>query len=250
MKLRVETRDRARKLRQQGASYREIREAIGEPVSKGTLNHWLKQIVLTPEQELRLVEKMRSSGQHGRQLGALANRAARQQRLQIAQAEARSQFPGLMDQPLFIIGLMLYWAEGSKTQESFQFMNSDPRLIQLMMQWLRNVTGVLDTQISIRLYTHRMYSEKNAEQYWLTVTGLPLTQLRKTVFKPTPHTVKKNPSYLGCLRIQVSGVSFFRKIQLWQQMIFESFVSPRGITDNTPAFEAGVRGSIPLEGTR
>ena len=250
MKIRVQDRDTARKLRAQGFSYREIQQALAIPVSKGTLNHWLKGIVLTAEQERRLVEKMRVSGEHGRQIGALANRAARQRRIQNAEDEAKKELPRLIEQPLFLAGLILYWAEGAKTQEAFQFMNSDPRLIQLMMQWLRAVMKIPDEKISLRVYAHHVYAEKGCEAYWLRVADLPQAQLRKTVYKPTPHTIRKNPSYMGCCRIQVSGVSFFRKIVMWEQELFGFLMSPRGITDNTSAFEAEVRGSIPLEGTR
>ena len=50
--MKSEEKQRARELRLQGHSYREIREQVD--VSKGTLNLWLRDIFLTEEQSLRL----------------------------------------------------------------------------------------------------------------------------------------------------------------------------------------------------
>ncbi len=48
VKLRVHERNLARKLREEGHSYAEIRQRIS-PMPKSTLNRWLKDIRLTTE---------------------------------------------------------------------------------------------------------------------------------------------------------------------------------------------------------
>jgi hypothetical protein len=50
-------RERARELRHLGLTYREIVEALGIDVPKSTLNHWVSDILLTAEQQARIIEK-------------------------------------------------------------------------------------------------------------------------------------------------------------------------------------------------
>ncbi|MEK7461131.1 MAG: hypothetical protein AAB647_02865 [Patescibacteria group bacterium] len=220
MKLRVNDKNLARKLRRKGYSYREIAQQIGS-ISKGTLSNWLKDIVLTPQQSDRLVEKMRKFGLHGRQLGANSNRLARQERVNKAHELAIRQYPELKLNPIFGLGLVLYVAEGAKTNEHFQFMNSDPQVIQLMLHWLFVVCRVSLDKITLRIYTHKIYKDLECERFWKKVTGLPSQQFRKTVYKSTIHTQKKNEKYMGCCRIDVSGVQFYRILEKWQRLFFE-----------------------------
>ncbi len=248
MKLRVETRDQVRRLRRKGHSYREIR-AIFPDVAKSTLSNWVQDIRLSHEQQKRLIEKMRILGLHGRQKGALANHEARLKRIQAARREATKTFPALMMKPIFPLGLVLYSAEGSKVFEMFQFINSDPNLIQLMLLWVEEICHISLNQIRARIYIHKIYANNSYNTYWQTVTGLPVEQFRKTFYKPTPHKIKRNENYMGCCRIEISGVQFFWKIKTWQELLFKYYLRPRGEMDITADFESAVEGSNPSEDT-
>jgi hypothetical protein len=64
-----------------------------------------------------------------------------------------------------------------------------------------------------------MYEDKDRISYWQRLTGLPLARFGKTVYKPTPHTVRKNPSFMGCCRLDVYKVDFFFLIRAWQELL-------------------------------
>jgi len=177
VKLRVHERNLARRLREDGHSYAEIRAQIGL-MSKSTLNRWLKDIQLTPEQQQRLVEKARMCGHSGRQKGALANRMARLERLREAKRVAEQTLPQLSSNPLFPMGVILYSCEGAKKQDTFAFVNSDPQLVRLMIKWLTEVCDVPTTKIRARVYTHR-YCDVDPERFWQEVTQLPRAQFRE-----------------------------------------------------------------------
>lgn len=246
MKLRLEEKQRARQLRLEGYSYGEI-QALLPGVSKSTLSGWLRGIALSEAQRSRLIKKMRASGAHGRQKGALANQVARQKRIALAYKTATDEFPLLMKQSLFPLGLILYSAEGSKTQEMFQFINSNPDIIQMMLKWLTETCGVSRTQIRARVYAHKIYEDQNPQLFWQEVTALPLEQFRNIVYKPTPHTRKKNPAYMGCCRLDVLGTEFFWKIKTWQDLLFAYHLRSRGEMDITADFGSAIGGSSPSE---
>lgn len=222
MKVKVEARNRARQLRMQGYSYREIKELMPD-VAKSTLSVWLRSVELSAEQEERLLVKMRLAGMSGRQKGALANRQARMRRIEKAKSEARASFSQLMKDPLFPVGVVLYQAEGGKASETFQFINSDSRLIILIIRWLTQTLQIDSSRLKVRIYIHRIYEDQNCLEYWSKVTGLPMNQFSGITFKPTPHKVKKNPGYMGCCRITVGGMHLFWQIQTWQQLLFEYY---------------------------
>ncbi len=237
-------KQRARQLRRAGYSYGEIRDQI-PGLSKGTLNNWLKDISLSLEQRQRLIEKARIVGAHGRQIGALSNKENREQRHRLAGIEAEAVFPSLMTHPLFAVGLMLYRAEGAKTQEMFQFMNSDPQLIQLMLVWLTQVCKIDTLKIKYRLYIHSIYAHEDCESFWQNITQLPADQMRKTVYKPTPHQQKKNEGYKGCCRLDVYDIKFFWQIMKWQRLLLGEYLGSRGEMDITTDFGSVIGGSSP-----
>ncbi len=174
MRLRLEEKSIAQKMRREGFSYREIQAKL-PTVSKSTLSGWLKQTELSPMQQERIIQKMRISGSVGRQKGAFVNKEARRKRLSKARLEAIQNFPKLLCDPLFSVGLMLYWAEGAKTSEMFQFVNSSPELIQIMVRWLTTVCRVPAKDIRVRVYAHLIYAHEQPEREWQRITGLPVS---------------------------------------------------------------------------
>src|SRR3989338_3526755 len=135
MKLRVEDKRRAIALRQAGHTYSEIRKEIID-LPKGTLAGWMKNIELSDHALKRMSKKMRDGIDRGRFQAILANRAKRLQREIKVAAAARKEFRQFKSEPLFFTGIALYLAEGTKNGGMFQFINSNPALIQIISRWL------------------------------------------------------------------------------------------------------------------
>src|SRR3972149_350754 len=180
MKLRIEDKKKSIELRRSGFTYKEIRDQIPN-LSKGTISGWLKNIELSPEHKERIIKKVYSAGEKGRLKGAWTNKKKAIERINLIQQLAEAEFHQLFTNQLFIAAISLYWAEGSKKSRCFQFMNSDPRMIKLMLKWLRKL-GVPEKQIKIRIYTHKIYEKENPEKLWLKITNLPKERLLKTIF--------------------------------------------------------------------
>ena len=218
-------------MRQEGRSYREIQEVVG--VSKGTLSLWLRDVELTEEQQRALALRSPAGGTRR----ARAIRASAAQRRARIQAEARAQITTLSESELFVAGVVAYWAEGSKnkpwrTGQSVKFMNSDPRLIQLFLAWLRLV-GVTSDRLIFRLHIHQSANATDAVSYWSRVVDAPVSQFGRTTVKShNPKTVRKNvgADYHGCLVVYVrSSAALNLQIEGW----FE------GLSAAAQAFVAG-----------
>lgn len=222
MKLRLEDKNKAIELRQKGYSYNEIRGLIPN-VSKGTLSGWLKHILLTSVQKRRILAKIRIGSEQARAKGAWTNKRKAIDRINNIQKEARKEFPVLLKNNLFLTGLSLYWAEGAKTNGRFQFINSDPEMMKIILKWVRKIFRISDNDILVRLYIHEIYKKENCEQFWSKITKIKEDKFQRTIYKPTKHLIKKNINYKGCCRIELRGSELFWKITKWREMLIQYY---------------------------
>lgn len=212
MKSRVQDKIQAISLRMQGYSYKQIMEVV--PVSKGLLSGWLKYIKLNEEQQTVLLQNIQIRSDTGRANATLSNMRNKLKRQATAFEEAKELYSRHKDDPVFIAGVCLYWAEGSKRTSAFQFMNSDPKMICFMLFWIQKYLRVEKEDISLRLCTHADFKLEKYEDFWSLRTGIPISQFTKTSYKPNRHGIfKKNPDYKGCLRIEAKGgMALLRKV--------------------------------------
>lgn len=210
-------------LRRKGYTYSEIRNQIPR-LPKGTLSGWCGEIILTEKQERAIITRATDRLERARIAAGKTKRKQRAEREGNIHNAALTEFYKKKSDPLFMMGIILYWAEGSKTGESFQFMNSDSRLVLLMVRWLMSVCSIPKEFIKIRLYAHKIYAHEEPEKYWQTVLSfLPKENFKKTVYKKTPHRIKRNPDYRGCLRVEVGRVDLLRKVKYYFELVSKEY---------------------------
>lgn len=205
-------------LRKHGKSYSEI-HAFMPNISKGTLSKWLSHVKLTKAQK----KNIEANSHEGRLRANRTNRLKKNKRLESYSDYARKLFEHYCSDSFFIAGVVLYWAEGAKTTERVSFMNSDPRLIVLMLNWVKKHLKVPRERMRARLYIHKIYAHENHEKFWKKIISLPKKQFLRTIYKPTPHTVKRNLNYKGCIRIDAGGVKEFHMIKSWQELLTKRY---------------------------
>jgi hypothetical protein len=200
-------------LRKAGKSYSEIREKI--KVSKSTLTLWLREVELTSEQKERLYVGLRQA--NGYRLAKLNQQKRIRQTKKILE-EAENEFPLLVSNSLFLCGLMLYWAEGDKSEirEDVKFSNSDPAMVTFMMRWFREICKVRENKLKIELHIHTLFCRPDIEKYWSEITKIPLSQFHKTQVKPTSLKYRKNHLYNGTCAIRINSKDLFRRIKGWK----------------------------------
>lgn len=185
------------RLRKRGLSYGEIERIISVP--KSTLSFWLKAIVLEPEAKKRLYTKQIEILSRGPQ--SQKERREREITKIIEEAEKEIALPVTFE-TFRLLGAILYWAEGSKTQ-SFCISNSDPHLILFMINWLGKVFQISPGNIRAWLNIYSQQNERKIKQFWSQLTGIPLKNFGKSFIKPPNKGFKKNNLYYGTIKIHV-----------------------------------------------
>lgn len=225
MRPKVQEIQKAIALRRKGLSYRDILSQVS--LAKSTVSNYLKDLPLTESEKKYLKSRRDSNISRGRIKAATSNHMRRIVRDGFLFEEARKEFQAMSEDPLFHVGIALYWAEGAKRNSIFAFTNSDPDMMVLMITWVERFLSVSRTDVRARLYTHKPFAHENNEQYWSNVTGVPFRNFRKTIYKPTGLLVKKRPNYRGCVRIELSRVVYLRKLLFWQKMLIEHYAKER-----------------------
>ncbi|MFE9291074.1 hypothetical protein [Streptomyces olivaceus] len=211
-----DARSRARELRLQGWTYDQIQVELG--CSKSSISLWVRDLP-KPERQIRTREQASAIARKGWEAKLRVREEERQQTRQRAAAEMGK----LTDRELFVAGVTLYWAEGSKSKsysrrERVSFVNSDPDVISLFLDWLR-LLRVDPSSVRFAVQIHETADVAEAEAYWATHVGINTTDLMKTTLKRhNPRTNRKNisESYRGCLRIDVrDGAELYRRIEGW-----------------------------------
>lgn len=252
-------RAKARELRLAGLTYPEIAERLG--VSKSTVSRWVRDL---PPPSPRSVEHVRMMSE--RRWGPV--RRERNRERQLAKFRAARVVGSLTPRELFLLGVAMYWAEGAKDKayarrEKIVFCNSDPDMIRTFRSWLL-LLGVDLTRVRYRLQIHETADVGAALDYWRKVVGEPAAFGRPTIKRHNPKTNRRrrDESYHGCLTVEVlSSAALYRVVEgAWYGLAVAAgglgvggqryselsgefpgnsrIQLRRGVTGNTPAFEA------------
>lgn len=214
-------------LRRRGRTYSEILKQV--PVAKSTLSLWLREVGLAKAQKQRITKKRKEA----QMKGAMARR---QQRIVLTDRiykEAEKEIGLITKRELWLMGIMLYWAEGGKEKawrpgSGMDFSNSDHRMISLFLRWL-SACGVEQQDIRFGIYIHENHKSriKQVKKFWIDKTGFSEKYFTYVYFKKhNPKTKRRNigNDYYGNLRVKMKASStFVRKTEGWV----------RGVVKNT-----------------
>lgn len=218
-------KEEAIKLRREGKTYSEILKEI--PVAKSTLTEWFRDVGLTVPEFQRLTEKKLAAARRGGE----AKRKQRIARIQIIRESALKDIEHITKRELWLIGVVLYWAEGTKEKDfhpgsGISFNNSDPRMIKVFITWLLKSCKVPEEKIGFEIYIHEnsKNSVEEARRHWAKVSGLQLSKFNKVYFKKNKikKDYRKNTGvlYYGLLRVKVmASSSLVRQIAGWTEAI-------------------------------
>ena len=207
-------REVVRELRRKGYTFREIIEKLPF-LSKGTVSYWTRDIILTPEQEKRILQKQLKGRVKLIEYNKNRHREAVKRARKII-SEAKRKIGKLSKRDLLVAGTALYWAEGYKRGKgTVDFGNSDPRIIALIMRFFREICRVPEHRFRCAMTIHPGINEKDAIKIWSKVTNIPPAQFTKTYIKPPKTSTGKmhNILYNGSLKVRFSDVKIFHRIQ-------------------------------------
>ena len=233
MKELIEEKKRAVQLRKQGQTYGEIAKMVN--VSKSTLSLWLREVEVPAEFISRIRKKKLEAVKHGWE----ARRKERIDRTQRITTSARSEVKRLMCEPLWLVGVTLYWAEGHKekvwrTGTLVTFTNMDEDTVILFMDWCRKFLQVSDDDFVPTLYIHdsRKIHANEMRRWWARKLAISPDNIavyyKKSVKKHVRHN--DNDGYHGVLRVRIKrSVDMNRRIAGWTTEMVRSLKSKNAL---------------------
>ncbi|MEK7619200.1 MAG: hypothetical protein AAB416_03105 [Patescibacteria group bacterium] len=220
MIAKIEERKKAIALRKEGRSLRDIVKVV--PVAKSTLSVWLKQVHLSKPQRQRLTQKKREAQLRG----ALRRRTDRIASTEIIYQEAAKDIGEVSKRELWLMGVMLYWAEGAKQKEhnvasGVRFSNSDPVMIRVFLRWLDEICRIQFDQVRLDVYIHETAKKTKQEifHHWSKKIGVPIGSFQGLYYKKgNIKTKRKNigEDYFGLVSLKVYRSTIMnRRITGW-----------------------------------
>jgi len=200
-------------LRKGGYSYSDIQKMTG--VSKSTLSGWLSGLEYRPNKIVQ--DRMIKA----RYFSSLAKTRIKNESILRANKEAKDEIGNYSDRELLFVGLGVYMGEGTKTKGVVRIINSDPKIIRLMISWFRDVFGIKINNLRLRMHIYPDINESVAMKYWSAQTGLKKEQFMKTQVDFRANKSLKNKGRLPYGTVQLSikadgnkdwGVFLSRKI--------------------------------------
>lgn len=198
-------RIKARQLRSKGSSINEISKQLN--VSKSTTSLWVRDIILNIKQLETLRGKEIAGRKRGRIINAFRQKQKRLDQINNYRQVGAKKIGSLTPRELLLVGLSLYWAEGTKKQRKISFCNSDPLIINFLIRWLANCFHIPTTRLAAYVGINESHRCRNQKvlTYWSQTTKIPLHQFRKTSFKKTKNVkIYDHPeNHYGTLTVYV-----------------------------------------------
>ena len=218
--MKTKLKEEAIRLRKKGLTYSEIRKII--PCAKSTLSDWLHSVGLAKYQKQRITLKRLAASKRGWE-------ARRKNRIILTEQIknlAHKDIQAISIKELWLMGIMLYWAEGSKERIPGKgarvcFSNQDPLMIKLFIRWLRRCLKIIPNEMSFDIYIHENYKGvvEDVRLYWAKITGFYTSKFDKIYFKKHKISTKRKnigKNYHCLLKVQVKkSINLNRKITGW-----------------------------------
>ncbi len=181
--------EQARELRAQAWTIPDIAVKLG--VAKSSVSLWVRDVQFTPS-------KRRTGPRHRPHPGQ--RRKAEQ--IVALDREGVARLGVLNDQAFLAAGAALYAGEGSKTEGSVSFANSDVAMVSFFCEWLRTFFPIDESRLRVRIYLHQGLDLEAATNHWSAVTGVPVAQFR-TPYRAAPDpSIGKNKHEFGCVYVR------------------------------------------------
>ena len=173
-------KQRAISLRLEGYSYNIIKRKL-EIKSKGTLSYWFKDLSLPEESKRKLEKNIKLANDRGlfRFNRQRTEKIIKENR--VAFQEGITKVQDLSPKDLFLIGVSLYWGEGTKSENNrgnlrLAFSNSDPDMIKVFLRFLREILEVKEEKIRAGIHIYSSINPDEARRFWSGVTKLPVSR--------------------------------------------------------------------------
>ncbi len=195
-------------------------------LAKSTVSLWCRNVKLSSKTIELMRQQWFDKTRESRIKGTEIIKRKKLTRIKEENIEAVKILGKLTQRDLFVIGVGLYWAEGSKKEDGsgFSFINSDPYMVKLMISWLNQAMGIDKSQLIIHLVINAIHKGREGKilKFWSNLLDFKLGDFGNTTFIKTPYkrTYSNDKDYYGMVRIKVRSSSWLRRRILGMIKVF------------------------------
>ncbi len=212
--MKKDLKEKARKLRKSGRSFREISEDLG--ISKSTASLWARNEKMTKQGRIRFHNLLELSKVKSRNV-IFQKKKECLEKLEKDCTVLKNKYKYNRDEIKVFLAL-LYWGEGSKTRRRFSFINSDPEMISVYLSLLRLSFNIKEEKLSAWLHLHDYHDREKMIKFWSKITGID--KKRINIYNKKNSGIRKKNGYKGCINIRYGDYKLFDETML----IIERFI--------------------------
>lgn len=101
-----------------------------------------------------------------------------------------------------ITGIILWWAEGTKSRRDrrwknartypIEVTNTDSEIIKIFLDFIRSDIKFDESRIHLQIQIHQGDNQAELEKYWSKLTKIPMDRFNKTIVRPVGNKVGKS----------------------------------------------------------
>ena len=104
--------------------------------------------------------------------------------------------PSLSERDVCMLGLGLYIGEGGKTEGITRIINSDPRVIKMVLRWFEIQFGIQKSNLKVRIHMYPDTHKEKAVEYWSKMLSIDRVYFSKSIVDTRTN---KKVSHVGKL---------------------------------------------------
>lgn len=215
----------AMKLRSEGQTYTEIRNALDLNIPKGTFHSWFKNVILPKDYYSKIANLNRVHLKKARLIAVEISKIKRQ------------EFLSSLDKINFPIADLIYNPETAKIAlamlclgearkynsktSSFYLGNSDPRIIIIFLASLKICFDFKLEKVRCTVQCRADQNVESLEKYWMGVTKIPKRLFYKAQIDPrTIGKSTKKIDYKGVLRVDYLDTKVQLELESLSKLIY------------------------------
>lgn len=147
--------------------------------------------------------------------------------------------------PLALTGIILWWAEGTKSGRDkrwpgarsypIELTNTNPSIIKLFVDFLRLELHVPNGRLRVQLQIHEGDTQVEIESFWSDITGVERKNFNKTIIRPTGHKIGKS---MGTCKVRFADKQLYFELEsLLEKVLAEVYMDPTAVLQTLPHYE-------------
>lgn len=211
-------------LRENGESYSAIELELG--VSRATLSGWLGKLSLSTQAKKIILKRKQDHLKQACQKAASEHRRIRDEEVEKIVKEVVTDFTNLKFDRLTkeMLLAMLYLGEGFKKRSVVGLGNSNPKIVSVFVELLREIYLVSDNKLRCFLYLRADQNDEKEKRYWSKMLRINVSLFRKSQKDKRTLGKKTYKGYHGVCAVYCYDASIEKRLMAFQEVLLKKLL--------------------------